>query len=233
MDEPEPAAVASSLERPEQAAGLGRKFQLALYMSGACFAGTILIAFTCDVMMGVPPQRFVYFHFGSMLAILVTGLLRFGYVLFIELQSRLHEWLITLGALSTTTALTLALTSDWAPTDESDAFWRALILSMSFAAAFILGSAWGWRTCHRLKLENGQARVRLLGIGWLFVLGLGTGALWTFQTVIAIVYLLRGWSGMLTTRQFLVYYGSCFALSLLAIPGLSMEWKLRKAAKKS
>ena len=120
----------------------------------------------------------------SLVATLVTGVARFGYAFFAEMQAPLHELLISFFVAGALMAVSRTLMKE--DMDENSA--SAIVYLLLITLATLMGSMWGWSVAKRMNATGTYRRIGLLALGWLFVTGI-TGATFVVFLTIAMIFL--------------------------------------------
>lgn len=193
-----------------------RRLRIALLVSAATFGLQFCMLLTIFRFSG-PPDWFQFTFFGSVLCTFVTGLARFGYVLFAELQTPLSEWLITFvfsGVVMS--VLSKVYSEEFLRYRSAGAAVLVLV-----CVAVILGSIWGWGAAKRMKETRTPRRVGLLALGWMLVPGVSGAAICILISAILLAY---GLPDVSAIWRFYLWSGLS---SLLMIPALYCEIYIR------
>jgi hypothetical protein len=204
----------------------GYRLQRGVILVGIIFGIELL---TLGFLIGTrnyPGDVYGYAMLATLAAGAVLGLARFVYVMAVQLQSRLSEWILTLfaaGILAPAQRVVLqSATSFHFDPDSTHAQIWLMVVAVLVA---MLGSAWGWNVCRRAALESGWERLRVLAAGWLLIYGLAALAIFV---LFCIIFLSVSASRGMISSDVNEMFSKLALFSLLTIPGFLIEWKLRR-----
>jgi len=204
-----------------------RRLRKALYFSASVLLAAILIlaGYVAFRSRSAPGEWLGYLLLGSVIATCVSGMARFAYVLFAELQAPLNELLITFlfaGGVMAVLRSALKDTID----DDQTAQW--IVFMLLICAGVLMGSIWGWSLIKRLGRCNARQRLRLLAYGWIGIVGVTGAAVFAFLNLILIANSMAG-DHVFNSSFGKMYFGHLLAIPL-AIPALLLEHRIRKSA---
>ena len=162
---------------------------------------------------------------------LITGIARFAYAIFGQLQAPLGEWMLTFFVPAGVLPLVMAVFPNRDPVNtEKTVIWLIIMVLLIFAA--FLGSAWGWQTMKRLGEQRPWPRFWLLVRGWLLVPGFAGAFIFLLESIFLviaiIVELAYGSSSGIFSPGFWYAYLGFGAASVLALPAMLVEWRIRR-----
>lgn len=157
----------------------------------------------------------------------LSGALLVGYRIFAQSQSRLSEWLVTLLAAILLVEGSTPILRKLVVSEEDLDVMRALALILS-VAAMICGSAWAWSIARLTGEKRGRHRMRLMFIGWLFVLGIAAGT----AMLVCLLVLMFGNRRAYRNPDSHIYRVllSGFFGAFLMLPGLLIHRRAKRAA---
>lgn len=157
-------------------------------------------------------------------AMLLLSLVRIGYRIFGQMQTRLSEWMATLFA----AGLLMAAAMGWLnrlPASGATSE-MAVVYMMASVVLTVAGSTWSWTVARRLDEEAPRRRLGLMFIGWLLVAGLVALSVFSWCVIIVVV---EDWSILRydsTLRE--MFYCSMLG-TVLMLPGLLVQRRAKRA----
>lgn len=168
--------------------------------------------------------------FGFLFAVLgllsaVFAVLRVGFRVAVQMQTRLSEWLLTLLAAGLLMAVAIGLQPQAVHDDEHTAYAIISMVLITFAA--VAGSAWSWSMAKQLGEERARFRINLMLIGWLLVAGILSAVIFLLCLFWALYDYYFFYTREVWTRRALL---ACLLGSGLMLPGLALHRRAKRAA---
>lgn len=220
----------------QKASRISQILRVGLFVFAALSAVSIAALLTGIGFMWLPADWLAYAFATCLLGALLFGAGLVLHEVLLRLQSGLGEWLVTLlGAAGGMVLMKGMLWNTISFEDRRISVAISVFLMLVVTLAFIIGSAWGWRTAQNLTKERALERLQLMAIGWLLVIGYG-GAVVSVLGLL-FVYTVSSPGSVAAANKIdpdMVLWSLLFSLGMslsLACPGFMIERDIRRAAK--